>query len=620
MNTVVVLTNAPDSMLMQVFTGKCGQLRRSDDVVLVPRRLLPSGEIGEWTLQKSRHENAYWLLLNGRRYHGLCFCSLCTKMINGDGGNINSHMSTHSGNQRTWTVEQQEKAFFLFLVRHDLPFSTARDPMLPALCPTLTYGRLLALLTATADGVKRFISEETVGKQVSLMVDGWSDTSFRRYLGIGIFIFNPVTNEHVYRFLQLFYTTAGHGAEIQEGAVRECLASYHIPTINLTSFCSDSASVNTALADRMNLTWTPCCCRLWNLVLRHFLDNCPEQFRKILNNINVLRCRTLWVEHLINNGSSVRNLTGYVPTRWCSVCACVESFQTLRNYIISFQRAEKLTLFNDADFKLVEGVGNLFARFQEVNEKLMNADNVEGLATVYECINAIYMVLSEFSNKDWAFSHACATAQHEIEWRFFRIESKFCCRLLFAAVLNVAHGVSPLLEKRLSEVLEVMVAEVDLFTGATEPSSPTDGVVESRYSDARSLDEIINDSPCSSDQNSEVRDEIHRFMRKRPHLPKMRFSLFWSSCDTFPHLQMLAKNLRSIPTNTVRLEATFSVARRILAWNRMRLSPEHASQRCILAANMTVTERVLGFESTGLGNLEVNQDLPVYAHISDEED
>lgn len=83
---------------------------------------------------------------------------------------------------------------------------------------------------------------------------------------------------------------------------------------------------------------------------------------------------------------------------------------------------------------------------------------------------------------------------------------------------------------------------------------------------------------------------------------------------------MLAKNLRSIPTNTVRLEATFSVARRILSWNRMRLSPEHASQRCILAANMAVTERVLGFESTGSVNFEVGQDPPVYGHISDEEE
>ena len=329
--------------------------------------------------------------------------------------------------------------------------------------------------------------------------------------------------------------------------------------------------MNTAQADRMRLLWSPCCVHLSNLVVRHFLDNCPKSFREILGKINSLRCKTLWVEHLAKSGSPVRNFSGFVPTRWCSVCTCLESFRGLRPHIISFQTLDGDTLFSEKDFELIDGVISLFARFGEVNELLMSADKVDGLATVYEAINAIYMVLRQFSDEKWPFYEACQLAKREIELRFFRRESKFCCRLLFSGVLNVAHSSPQFLDGCLAEVLEIMANEVELYTGATAPSSPSEYDACDRYSGEKPLRDIINDSPCSEDHIVEVRDEISRFMQRRSHLPKGRFSLFWQSSNTFPHLRLLALHLRSIPTNTVRLESTFSTARRILAWHRMRL-------------------------------------------------
>ena len=344
----------------------------------------------------------------------------------------------------------------------------------------------------------------------------------------------------------------------------------------------------------MSLTWCPCCCHLWNLIVRHFVDNSPVCLKKILTDINSLRGKTLWVEFLARNSSSVRNLSSYVPTRWCSICSCLKSFCLLREHIVNFQSLSKSTLFTDEDFAFVDSVIDFLDRFQELNLMLMSADTAEGLATVYEGVDAIYRVLEPFEYAEGPFQQACTMARREIEWRFFRLDSKFCCRLLFAGVLNVAHTIPPFLESNLGAVLSIMASEVDLFTGATPPPSPSVHQPVRRFSHKRPLQESIDDSSCSSEHDNAVVEEISRFMNKRCHLPKAKFSEFWWNCESFPHLRMLAMMLRSIPTNTVRLESTFSLARRILSWHRMRLSPEHASQLCRLAANASLAEKVSG--------------------------
>lgn len=360
--------------------------------------------------------------------------------------------------------------------------------------------------------------------------------------------------------------------------------------------------------------------------MRHFLDNSPERFKEILRDINSLRCKTLWVEFLARKSSSLRNLASFVPTRWCSIFSCLKSFCLLRDHIIEFQSLSKWMLFTDEDFSLVDSVIDLLARFQDLNLMLMSADKAEGWATVYEGVNAIYMVLEPFEQEEGPFQHACTLARREIEWRFFRLESKFCCRLLFTGILNVAHAIPPFLESCLCEVLSIMASEVELFTGATPPPSPSAHQPVPRFSHMRPLQESIDDSSCSSEQDHGVVDEISRFMNKRDHLPKAKFSEFWWNCESFPHLRMMAMKLRSIPTTTARLESTFSLARRVLSWNRMRLSTEHASQLCRLAANGDLAERVLGL---GMPTESVQNDSHVAEwcqnddsseHISDDEE
>ena len=87
-------------------------------------------------------------------------------------------------------------------------------------------------------------------------------------------------------------------------------------------------------------------------------------------------------------------------------------------------------MFEQADFDLIEEIGRVLRRFEEVNTFLMDADNQEGLASVFQAINAIYMTLKGVAEKEGACQAAYIRAVKQIEERFFNLSSKFCCRLI----------------------------------------------------------------------------------------------------------------------------------------------------------------------------------------------
>ena len=84
---------------------------------------------------------------------------------------------------------------------------------------------------------------------------------------------------------------------------------------------------------------------------------------------------------------------GFVPTRWGSVCDCLDSFCQMRECVTEYQENKKCAIFSKRDFELVDMVGSLFAQFRDVSQMLMDADRMEGMATIFEAVNAIYMLL-----------------------------------------------------------------------------------------------------------------------------------------------------------------------------------------------------------------------------------
>ena len=75
--------------------------------------------------------------------------------------------------------------------------------------------------------------------------------------------------------------------------------------------------------------------------------------------------------------------------------------------------------FDESDRLLVESIRNVLLRFAEANQMLIKADQLEGLATVFEAVNAIYLMLLGKRGRSGCFDEAINGAIQDIEARFF---------------------------------------------------------------------------------------------------------------------------------------------------------------------------------------------------------
>ena len=524
----------------------------------------------------------------------MCYCSFCKILFNGSGGNLRSHSTSHSPTQ--YTQQQKDTAFIMFLVRRYVGLTCLRDPITDIFYPGLTFSRAMSLIEVCTNQVKESVIEELDGQSVCLMIDGWTDQSLRRFLGIVASYFQQDRNRTVYRALALHWGEGrDHRAATQIEAIKSTLSEYNILSRNCSCLCADSASVNTAIAQEMDLTWCPCFVHQWNLIVRRFIDNSPASFRDLLSRISALRKKTKWVEFLVTK-SSRRNIAGYTPTRWCSVVECIESFYQHFDLIIEFsggQGKDMSLRFHESDRALVESIRNVLLRFAEANQMLIEADEREGLATVFETVNAIYLMLLAKQVQAGSFDGAINGAIQDIELRFFFNGAKSSCRVMFAGILNVKHAMPTWLTDRLEVLGPLLVEEVQLFTGASPPGSPREPEFH-RYNDAQPLSEMIEHSDPITGDASIAFEEVREFLAVRSSLNKETYTRFWSGFARLRHLQAVALMLRGIPTNTTWIERSFSKARRILSWSRMRLSPQNANCLWLLSCNGEVAERILG--------------------------
>ena len=464
--------------------------------------------------------------------------------------------------------------------------------------PGMTCSRATALVELCTNHVKETIIEELDDQSVCLMIDGWSDQSLRRFLGIVVSYFQQDKNRTVYRGLALHWGEGrDHRAINQIEAIKSTLTEYNIMPKNCSCLCADSASVNTAIAQEMDLTWCPCYVHQWNLIVRRFIDNSPSSLSDLLSRISALRKKAKWVEFLVGK-SGRRNIAGFTPTRWCSAVECIESFYKHIDLVMEFSNGEgndTSLSFDESDRLLVESIRNVLLRFAEANQMLIKADQLEGLATVFEAVNAIYLMLLGKRGRSGCFDEAINGAIQDIEARFFCDRAKSSCRVMFAGILNVKHAIPTWLTDRLDVIAPLLADEVDLFTGASPPGSPCEPDFR-RYDDAQPLSEMIERSDPVTGSASIALEEVGEFLSVRASLSRETYTKFWSGFTKLRHLQAVALMLRGIPTNTTWIERSFSKARRILSWCRMRLTPKNVNCLWLLSCNGQLADRILGVD------------------------
>ena len=583
-----------DFVVLEVHQGSCRRLQRTEEHILLPKKYVPS-EFTTCVAQRSTCPAIYWLIIDGRRWRNACYCTQCRSLFNGSGGNLRVHAAGHT-RVHQHTEEEKDAAFLLFLIRHYVGLTSLRDPLTDIFYPNLSFSRAMNLTESYTQQIQDAIIEEIDDQKVFLMIAGWSDQSLRRFLGVVVSYFQRERNERVYRALSLHWGDGkDHTAKSQIEAIQTILSKYNIFRRNCAGLCADSAAVNTAIAEKMELTWCPCYVHQWNLIVRCFLDNSPPELRDLLRRINELRKKTRWVEFMTRN-STRRNIDGYTPTRWCSAVDCLDSFYTNIDLVKAFcnEQGRKAHIqFDEHDQILVESIRNVLLRFREANQMLIEADKREGLATVFETANAVYRMLQGKLGLDWAFDRAIRGAVSDIEARFFDVTAKSSCPVLFAGVLNVQHSIPDWLENRLELVASLLAEEVEHFRGSTPPGTPHE-VPDDRYADTNSLAQMIDCSAPMSESSSMAVEEVIQFLQIRPTLKKQTYTRFWNDFDRFRHLQAFALSLRDVPTNTVWIERSFSKARRILSWSRMRLAPKTAERLWLLSCNVELADKIFG--------------------------
>ena len=169
-----------DTVMLAVYEGKSGSLRLTTKLIAVPSAIpnAISGDDSCWSLQVSKFELAFWLLYNGWRHRGKCFCAKCNMVFSGEGGNLKKHLMGHK-EKPTWTREQQENALYMFLINHHVGLTAVRDDLATIFLPGISYSQFARMLHTTAEAVNQRITAILKDKNLALMIDGWSDSSLR---------------------------------------------------------------------------------------------------------------------------------------------------------------------------------------------------------------------------------------------------------------------------------------------------------------------------------------------------------------------------------------------------------------------------------------------------------
>ena len=217
---VIAISNEK-ALVLQVYESPCGRLRPTDERVLVPKQCLPE-EYATCAAQCSTCRGIFWILKDGRRWRNMCYCSFCKILFNGSGGNLRSHSTSHSPTQ--YTQQQKDTALIMFLVRHYVGLTCLRDPITDIFYPGLTFSRAMSLIEFCTNQVKESVIEELDDQSVCLMIDGWTDQSLRRFLGIVVSYFQQDRNRTVYRALALHWGEGrDHRAATQIEAIKSTL-------------------------------------------------------------------------------------------------------------------------------------------------------------------------------------------------------------------------------------------------------------------------------------------------------------------------------------------------------------------------------------------------------------
>lgn len=588
--------------------------------------------------------NVYHLYIKDKRSTKHSYCVKCAEWFNADGTNLESHVNRkHKSIQQTSIpLPRQDqnyiqfKLFLLFFILHQIPLYSYDDPIIMKnMFPRWPrFDSFINLLHQTADQVREYMVNEFSAQDfIGVIADGWTDMTKRRFLGIG-FYFLQSDGTLINRFVKFAsIKSLNHTAKAISKEILKAVDAFCFEKDKLKILASDSCSTMTKTANLLHINWVPCYLHLFNLCFNSFWEAGPNIAKDCIKCSNALQKRPKFVEFLENlrktdERISKRNIATFTKTRWISLTSCVMSILALQSEIIEFFRQNPIENQNIDEDDFFVQADDIYSQQEEMEKyspitvehidsiidigSFMKSvsdvfDNIrESLifdpGTFYSNIEALYFIINNFKNNypesKWITS--MITFQDEIEFRFLKEDNSVLHPIMILHVLDLNHRITRLFSDEFIDNLKQIIKNelINLFDEGMDDND----VADTNYNDPISEFEqaMITSQTFSSDVDigSIINDEVESFLRwkyarlKSKNLTKLNW--FKDGIrNTYPNIFKLVKHYRMFMGTTVSVENAFSISRRILRWDRMRLSREKVDELMLLTMNPDITVKFL---------------------------
>lgn len=588
------------------------------------------------------------LYVDGTRHEESSYCTRCRIWFNSSGSNRLVHVANNHQQieKNTIVVPSCDKNFdrfktlFLYFIRHHIPLYSYNDPVLiPNLFPNFPgLPSFLNLLYNTADYLKERIMNEILEvEKIGLIIDGWTDQSQRRFIGISIFyIYNSGI---VTRFLsfsnlsELSHTADAIAKEIMTVAER---FSFDISKVEV--IISDSASTMKATSVKLGVHWMPCFLHLFNLCFNKFWDYSPAIAKDCIRMCNSLHKKPKFVDFLIKEKEhdptiSVRNINTFSKTRWISLASTVQSILSLSTEITKFfseveTNAENAdndeTDIDDDFFKQTEvqdpfelnspvtldhlnslvDIGG-YMKLCELSFEQIKKALLHDPGTFYTELEILLMItedtLTKIENEEWKKS--IEEFKKGLTERFLDENNDHIKPIMIMHLLDLNHRVTRLFEDTLINDLKNLIISdlLDIEENDAEQPNQNDNEDTQEISEYEQFARASQTYSSDVDMSGRLREEVDLFFawkKRRVQDSHAIFPLYWLRQENgvqnrFPRLFKVFQHYRLYLGTSITMENTFSISRRILRWDRMKMSIEKVQELMLVTMNQDLAVNYL---------------------------
>lgn len=592
-------------------------------------------------VKSTNHEEISILYIDGIRKEQYSYCTRCSTWFNSSGSNLLAHIF-HKHPMKEIDIVMpivdieftRFKTLFLYFIRHHIPLYAYNDPILiPALFPNFPgLPSFLNLLHHTSDFLKETIMKEiNAAPKIGLVIDGWTDQSQRRFIGISIFYL--LKNKIVTRFLSFSnLEEMSHTALAISNEIRKIADQFDFELTKLEVLVSDSASTMKATSTILGVNWVPCFLHLFDLCFNRFWDSFPNNAKDCIRMCNALQKRPKFVDFLMkereeDNTITQRNLTSFSKTRWISLASSVRSIILLSPEITKFfsENDSDGSTEEDEFFKAAEqedpyelnspvslehlnslvDIGGLMNNC-ELSFTKMKTALLHNPGDFYTELEILFLMiqhtLETMKNPEWI--QPIKVFQQSLKERFLDENDQYLKPIMILHVLDLNHRVTRLFEDNLIAELKERIAS--LILDFEEMDSQNQSDTEENH-DEVSISEYDQFARASQNYSSDIDfsgrviEEVKLFFDwKREHLVHWdrNLQLSWFNLEDgiqqrFPKVFRVFQHFRLYIGTSVSMENTFSISRRILRWDRMKMSIEKVQELMLVTMNQDLAVQYL---------------------------